>query len=298
MITVFCRGLTAEARKSITTVFGYKKIPPEYLQLIDLDFYDLDVSKHKFIFCIGVAIKDVVKDLVARQYYTSADTLHLYRFDTVDESDGGFLLFTCNVPPEHWMTGAREDQIAAFKKVETFTDNFKRLYRPPTEAEPFNDRLPNLEQKQEVAPEPEPEQVIAELDQKLVEPEVIPDVQDEAAEVRQVEKDIIQMATVAHEIKGWDLDKTISVDVGMFMTKLGEMINLSDLGNSKTFASYPAFVLHTSGEDLHVFGTTSDLNKSKAKMKILLKDLCALLKAAHTFNAGKISFCLASKVEV
>ena len=298
MITVFCRGLTAEARKSITTVFGYKKIPPEYLQLIDLDFYDLDVSKHKFIFCIGVAIKDVVKDLVARQYYTSADTLHLYRFDTVDESDGGFLLFTCNVPPEHWMTGAREDQIAAFKKVEAFTDNFKRLYRPPTEAEPFNDRLPNLEQKQEVAPEPEPEQVIAELDQKLVEPEVIPDVQDEAAEVRQVEKDIIQMATVAHEIKGWDLDKTISVDVGMFMTKLGEMINLSDLGNSKTFASYPTFVLHTSGEDLHVFGTTSDLNKSKAKMKILLKDLCALLKAAHTFNAGKISFCLASKVEV
>ena len=57
-------------------------------------------------------------------------------------------------------------------------------------------------------------------------------------------------------------------------------------------------MLHTSGEDLHVFGTTSDLNKSKAKMKILLKDLCALLKAAHTFNAGKISFCLASKVEV
>lgn len=53
----------------------------------------------------------------------------------------------------------------------------------------------------EVAPEPEPEQVIAELDQKLVEPEVIPDVQDEAAEVRQVERNIIQMATVAHEIK-------------------------------------------------------------------------------------------------
>ena len=62
MITVFCRGLTAEARKSITTVFGYKKIPAEYLQLIDLDFYELDVSKHKFMFCIGVTIKDVVKD--------------------------------------------------------------------------------------------------------------------------------------------------------------------------------------------------------------------------------------------
>ena len=296
MITVFCRGLTAEARKSITTVFGYKKIPPEYLQLIDLDFYDLDVSRHKFMFCIGVAIKDVVKDLVAKQYYTSADTLHLYRFDTVDESQGGFLLFTCNVPPEHWMTGAREDQVAAFKKVETFTDHFKRLYRPPTEAEPFNDRIPNLEQKQEVAPEPE--EAIAELDQALVQQEVLPDVQHEEPEVVGVREEIVKLAAAAQEVRGWELDQTISVDVGMFITKLGEMINLSDLGNSKTFASYPAFVLHTSGEDLHVFGTTSDLNKSKAKMKILLKDLCALLKAAHTFNAGKISFCLASKVEV
>ena len=295
MITVFCRGLTAEARKSITTVFGYKKIPPEYLQLIDLDFYELDVSKHKFMFCIGVAIKDVVKDLVAKQYYTSADTLHLYRFDTVDESQGGFLLFTCNVPPEHWMTGAREDQIAAFKKVEAFTDNYKRLYRPPTEEEPFNDRLPNVEQKQEVI---EPEQVIAQLDQQLVEPEVLPDVHNEEAEVKSVQQDIVKLVAAAQEVRGWELDQTISVDVGMFITKLSEMINISDLGNSKTFASYPSFVFHTSGEDLHVFGTISDLNKSKAKMKILLKDLCALLKAAHTFNAGKISFCLASKVEV
>ncbi len=302
MITVFCRGLTAEARKSITTVFGYKKIPAEYLQLIDLDFYELDVSKHKFMFCIGVTIKDVVKDLVAKQYYSSADTLHLYRFDTIDESQGGFLLFNCTIPAEHWMTGAREDQIAAFKKVELFTDNFKRLYRPPTEAEPFNDRIPNLEQKQESTVEPDQAEVISSLDQALIQQEdplpqeVLPPL--ELQEAMKVTQDIVQLVEASKEVRGWELDQTISLDVGMFITKLSEMINISDLGNSKTFASYPSFVLHTSGEDLHVFGTTSDLNKSKAKMKILLKDLCALLKAAHTFNAGKISFCLATKVEV
>ena len=117
-------------------------------------------------------------------------------------------------------------------------------------------------------------------------------------EVVNAKQEIVNLVTAAQEVRGWELDQTISVDVGMFITKLSEMINISDLGNSKTFASYPAFVLHTSGDDLHVFGTTSDLNKSKAKMKILLKDLCALLKAAQTFNAGKISFCLATKVEV
>ena len=67
MISVFCRGLTSEARQIITETFGFAQVGADKLRIIDLDYYDLDVTKHNFIFCIGQTIKDVCKDLVKHQ---------------------------------------------------------------------------------------------------------------------------------------------------------------------------------------------------------------------------------------
>ena len=50
MISVFCRGLTSEARQIITETFGFAQVGADKLRIIDLDYYDLDVTKHNFIF--------------------------------------------------------------------------------------------------------------------------------------------------------------------------------------------------------------------------------------------------------
>ena len=146
MISVFCRGLTSEARQIITETFGFAQVGADKLRIIDLDYYDLDVTKHNFIFCIGQTIKDVCKDLVKHQYYSSSDLLQLMRSDIVDDSNGGFLLYSAYVPPEFWRTGTREDQVTVWNKISSFVENYKKMY---VEEIPFNDRLPPMTRQPE-----------------------------------------------------------------------------------------------------------------------------------------------------
>ena len=288
MISVFCRGLTSEARQIITETFGFAQVSADKLRIIDLDYYDLDVTKHNFIFCIGQTIKDVCKDLVKHQYYSSSDLLQLMRSDIVDDSNGGFLLYSAYVPPEFWRTGTREDQVTVWNKISSFVENYKKMY---VEEIPFNDRLPPM------TGQPEPvqtvEEAISRLDEQLVVQEEVIVVPEPVKKVEvliepEVIEEVKQMAT--QKTIGYNLDQVITIDVADYIHQLSELINLTDIGNSKSLTSYGHMVFHTSTSDLNVFSTVSELNKSKAEHKILLKDLIGLLKAASVFNSGKVTF--------
>lgn len=300
MIYVICRGLTTTARDAINRVFTSVGASKEEIQIVDLDFYEVDVTKMNFLFCTGSTIKDVGKELVKQGFYTHQDLLSLYRSDVVDRENGGFLLFSSFLLPSDWMTAARDEQFALAAKVKSFVASYKEVNQVTEEA-PFQDRLPSFttpeppvrEEAVEPVHTPEPEviikQSVSELDQGMVHGSVIEDVAETVVAIKQI---------VQKRELGWDLEQTISIDVGQYMNKLSELINLGDLVNSKTFASFPGFVLSTSGDDLHVFGTTSDLNRSPAKHKVLLKDLVSLVKCAQVFNAGKLTFYSSTKVEV
>ncbi len=276
MFYVFGNNIQSHDRSTMVMILGHANIQQKDIRFVDLDHEEPDVNKFSVALCTGSSLKIVARALSKAGKYRPQD---LIGQDVVDEANA-FALYNIGMNINEIVLND-ENKAYVWSKVSSISEYYQKWF-------PFNDELPDMSTGSKEEPSTDTEAKEAKEVKEITETVTDNPAFDYQATETKASDNNTQNVQVVENTEGQDLGE-ISIEVKEVMAQLFEQVKLTDPSLGKSLAQYDVLTFKNGNAELRVYPTNRIPEKDPG-LKISLKDLVSIIRAAEVLDSGIISF--------